>query len=128
MYLSISSYTESRKLSKAITRFYATFDAFQKEIQTMDIKNNPYKGIIITFVDEDEEYFGEILDKDRYYHVDVGISPNLTLLPNEDKKFFSYIYEKVDLVIEKSKLEQPDKKRIKDVLLNWKNSFGNGVC
>ena len=123
MYLSISSYTSSRKLSKAINRFYATFDSFQKKIQAMEIKNNPYKGIIVTFVDEDEKYFGEIIDKDRYYHVDLGIPLNLSMLPNDDKKFFTYVYEKVDFVIEKSKLEQPDKKKIKDVLFAWKNSL-----
>ena len=123
MYLSISSYTASRKLSKAINRFYATFDSFQKEIQVMEIENNPYKGIIITFVDEDENFFVEVIDKDRFYHVDVGISPNLSLLPNDDKKFFSYIYEKVELVIAKSKIEKSDKDKINEVLVAWKKSL-----
>jgi len=123
MYLSISAYTESRKLIKAIRRFYNTFESFQKEIESLEIQDTTYDGIIISLVDEDEDYFKETPNKDRIYDVDVGISNNLSLLPNEDIKFFSFIHDKIEFVLDKCKLEQSDKEKIKDVILSWKNSL-----
>jgi len=123
MYLMVSAYTGSRKLGKALTRISDILESLEKKIESLEFQNPPYEGIVISLVDEDENYLKVIPSKDRIHYVDVGISPNLTFLPNDDKKFLSYIYEKVDLVIEKSKLEQPDKKKIKDVLLDWKNSL-----
>ena len=64
MYISISAYTDSRKLIKAIRRFYNTFDSFQKEIESLGIKDTTYDGIIISLVDEDEDYFKETPNKD----------------------------------------------------------------
>lgn len=123
MYLSISTYTESRKLIKAIRRFYNTFDSFQKEIESLEIQDKTYDGIILSLVDEDEDFFKETTNKDRIYDVDVGISTDLSLLPNDDKNFFSYVYDKMVLVIDKCKIEKSDKKKIKDVLSDWKKSL-----
>lgn len=125
MYLRISTYSEKRMLIKTMTRLYNTLKTIEKKVESLEIKT-PYEGIVISLVDENENYIKVIPGKDRIHYVDVGISPNLTFLPNDDQKFFSYVYEKVELVIEKSKLEQPDKKKIKDVLLDWKNSLGIG--
>ena len=125
MYLRISTYSEKRMLIKTMTRLYNTLKTIEKKVESLEIKT-PYEGIVISLVDEDENYIKVIPGKDRIHYVDVGISPNLTFLPNDDQKFFSYVYEKVELVIEKSKLEQPDKEKIKDVLLDWKNSLGIG--
>ncbi|MFC2146886.1 hypothetical protein ACFLRT_05935 [Acidobacteriota bacterium] len=122
MYLRISTYSEKRMLIKTMTRVYNTLKTIEKKVESLEIKT-PYEGIVISLVDEDENYIKVIPGKDRIHYVDVGISPNLNFLPNDDQKFFSYIYEKVELVIEKSKIEKSDKEKIKDVLLAWKNSL-----
>lgn len=122
MYLMISAYTESRKLGKALTRLSDILESLEKKIKSLEIQK-PYEGIVISLVDEDENYLKEIPSKDHIHYVDVGISPKLTFLPNDDKNFFDYIYEKVNLAIEKCKLEQSDKKKIKEELLAWKNSL-----
>jgi hypothetical protein len=119
----VSAYTGSRKLGKALTRISDILESLEKKIESLEFQNTPYDGIVISLVDEDENYIKVIPSKDRIHYVDVGISPNLSFLPNDDKKFASYIYEKVNLVIEKCKIEKPDKKKIGDVLLAWKKSL-----
>jgi len=123
MYLLISSYTSNRKLGKAITRLSKVFKSLENKIESLDFQEATYDGMVICLVDEDENFFKVIPNKENVYQVTVGISPNLSLLPNDDKIFFSYIYKKVEIVLEKCRMEQSDKDKIKEVLLDWKNSL-----
>lgn len=120
MYLLISSYTGNRKLGKAITRLSNIFESLEKKIESIDFQKGTYDGMVICLVDEDENFLKEIPTKENVYQVTVGISPNLSLLPHDDKNLFSYIYKKIEIVLEKCKMEQSDKEKIKEVLLAWK--------
>lgn len=125
MDLLVTQMTANRLFSKARRRVAERIDQLSDSVSEIDLSDDGFaSGIIVVFVDEPEDFFREVPNRDSVYQVNVGIPSGLQFLPSDDRTYL----EKVSIVLERVFLRIPiaesQRKHLQKALRNWTDFQG----
>ena len=113
-----------RVFSKARARLAPKFYQLEEVFQPLKLEGEKFDDILVTFVDATpEDYYREVKNRDRFYHVEVAVPEMPTYKPSEDEELLLKIADKLRGVLERAPVKDSTRAELFQHFSKWESTI-----
>lgn len=123
MYLAVTGCIEPRAVVKALIEISDRLEPLKAVFEATPLKQTCFKGIMLSFCDEPESYFNEVLNGDRIFQMECGYN-HFTPHEHLQAMLLEVVAKRVCDATDRCPIGQEDKRRLLAVVRDWRESLG----